>query len=182
MTRDRHLDPATYAEADTLIQTGLDLVRRGRAKSEGNTGLAEKYPDVAALPSTTTNSPQGVETHGAVIVCRAYAFDVSLNSEQRKAVREGREAGFGGFGYAWQMFRILLARHPGYCSPSELGSAIWNPKGEVGGNPSLASVYTTRKQVDNIISAIGLTVQSRRGLGYRLEELSAKPRSKRSRR
>ena len=99
-------------------------------------------------------------------------LSIAVDQSQRIVARDGNRVEFGSYTIPWRLFLEIWHRAANYTSAQDLVRAGWNDE------DSLAidiNVWHHVSVLRRLISPLGLTVKSKRGVGYRLE-----PREKNS--
>jgi hypothetical protein len=95
-------------------------------------------------------------------------FGVELNENTRTAARGRQSAGFNGSQVSWDLFRALLTRYPDFCPRQQLGRDAWTS------DPGEEPVYRAITALRKLVQPLGLGVENKRLIGYRLIELPKK--------
>jgi hypothetical protein len=90
-------------------------------------------------------------------------FNIALDRTEWTARRGGASADFAGKEYPWKIFQMLCRDCPGVTPKDRLLGNVWG-KGEADESTLFAHMTTVR----SIIKPLGLTVENRKKVGYRL--------------
>jgi DNA-binding response OmpR family regulator len=91
--------------------------------------------------------------------------------EARRIVQRGSgQVDFGGNVIFWELFYRLFRQETGYLDRDVMYREVWPDP--AGASVENGSIYSTVSRTRKMLEPIGVTIKHRKGLGYRLEELT----------